>query len=169
MDWGILAGMIALPRSRSCFGCGMKNPLGLDLAPATDGSRVEIRFRFRPEYAGFRNTVHGGILSTALDEVMAWVCGVAAHQFAYCAELNVRFLRPVVPEEDVLGVGELVENRRGRLFSCRAELLQAGVRCAEATGKYLPVDRSVTEALKQDFEEDPTAFFATLKREGQGA
>ncbi|MDH3731120.1 MAG: hypothetical protein OES13_08365, partial [Acidimicrobiia bacterium] len=56
-----------------CFACGQANPIGLGL----DGFRVVddevvVDWTPRPEYRGFDATLHGGIVATALDEVLAW-------------------------------------------------------------------------------------------------
>jgi uncharacterized protein (TIGR00369 family) len=152
-------GMEALPRTRSCFVCGTENPLGLDLDVASDRRVVEARLRFRPEHAGLSDTVHGGLLSTVLDEMMAWACGVATRRLAYCAEMTVRFVRPVAPGIEVTGRGELVENRRGRLFMARAELRNpAGEILAEATGKFMPVPGELQRRVLADFAADPTEW-----------
>ena len=59
--------MQALPHTRSCFVCGEANPLGLNLRFETDGRIVHTKFRPRPEHAGFRGVVHGGLIATVLD------------------------------------------------------------------------------------------------------
>jgi len=73
------------------------------------------RFVPTPEHVGFKGTVHGGIISTVLDEVMVWACGVQTKRFAYSAELNFRFLEPMQPGEELVATGELTANRRNRL------------------------------------------------------
>jgi uncharacterized protein (TIGR00369 family) len=153
--------MRKLPRSKSCFVCGVANPAGLALQFHDDGTRVTARFRFRADHVGFAETVHGGLISTVLDEVMVWVCGVRTGQFAYCAELTVRFMQPVRPGEDVLVTAELVRNRRGRLFEARAELSDSAGRAhATATGKYLPIPATVVEGMLDDFVQDPRPVLA---------
>lgn len=144
--------MQRLPNTRSCFGCGLENPLGLQLGFHGDATAAETRFSVRPEFVGFRDTVHGGVIATALDEVMVWAIGVAAGKFVYCAELTVRYLRPTRPQTELIARGEVVENRRGKLFSARAELRDtAGQILAEATGKYLPVPDSVSAEVVAEF------------------
>src|SRR5512143_966533 len=118
--------MQSLPHTRSCFVCGEANPAGLKLRFETDGRIVQTRFQPRPEHVGFRQTVHGGLIATLLDEIMVWACAVQTRQFAYCAELSVRFLSPLRPGEPVLAVAELVADRRGRLFEAKAELRTNG-------------------------------------------
>ena len=152
--------MQQLPTTKSCFVCGSANPLGLKLQFETDGTVVRTRFVPRPEHAGFKRTVHGGIISTLLDEVMIWACGVQTRRFAYCAELTVRFVHPARPGETLLATGELVSNRRHRLFEAHAELRnQENLVLATAKGKYLPLkDQEMNEALA-DFDGDVGGLF----------
>jgi uncharacterized protein (TIGR00369 family) len=152
--------MKLLPHTRFCFVCGESNPDGLNLRFETDGRLVQTRFVPRPEHVGFRRTVHGGLTATLLDEIMVWACAVQTKRFAFCAELNVRFLNPVRPGEALVASGELVSNRRGRLFEAKAELRdQAGVVLATATGKYLPIKQAEAAEMFTDFVEDPGWVF----------
>jgi acyl-coenzyme A thioesterase PaaI-like protein len=154
------SGMLKLPHTKSCFVCGLHNPAGLRLDFETDGNIVQARFLPRPEHAGFRQTVHGGILMTVLDEVMVWAVGVRTRRFAYSAEIQVRFVQQARPGEELLAVGELIQNRRNRLFETRGELRnQAGQSVATATGKYLPVGEDALADLLDDFAESTENLF----------
>jgi len=144
--------MQELPHTRSCFVCGEANPLGLNLRFETDGRLVRTRFEPRPEHAGFRHTVHGGLIATVLDEAMVWACAVQTKQFGFCAELNVRFVHPLSPGQPVTVVAELGANRRGRLFEAKAEFRDAGERVlASATGKYIPLKEVHLSEMASDF------------------
>ena len=147
----LLALMRTLPHSRSCFVCGDSNPIGLKLRLETDGRIVQTRFVPGAELVGFKQTMHGGIVGTLLDEVMAWACAVQSKRFAYCAELTVRFLQPVRPGEELIVEGEIVNNRRGRTFEAKSELRDgSGNILATATGKYLPVKLGHTTDMATD-------------------
>jgi uncharacterized protein (TIGR00369 family) len=152
--------MKLLPHTRSCFVCGESNPAGLKLRFETDGRLVQTRFVPRAEHVGFRRTVHGGLTATLLDEIMVWACAVQTKRFAFCAELNVRFLNPVRPGEALVASGELVSNRRGKLFEAKAELRdKAGLVLATASGKYLPIKQAELADMMTDFVEDPGWVF----------
>jgi hypothetical protein len=57
------------PNSRMCFVCGIDNPIGLHLSFYTDDEgRCVARFRPKPEHQGYPGHLHGGIISTLLDE-----------------------------------------------------------------------------------------------------
>src|SRR6266478_2738881 len=147
----LLALMRTLPHSRSCFVCGDSNPIGLKLRLQTDGRIVQTHVVPGSEFVGFKQTMHGGIVGTLLDEVMAWACAVQTKRFAYCAELTVRFLHPVRPGEELTVTGEVVNDRRGRIFEAKSELRdRAGKVLASATGKYLPVKQADTTDMATD-------------------
>lgn len=150
--------MKPLPRSRSCFVCGAHNPLGFQLTLQTDGQKVFAEVTFRPEHVGFRDTIHGGLLATLLDEVMVWACGVGSGRFAYCAEMNVRYRRPVPPGVPVIAQAVLTENRKGRLLLASGSLRDPGgeIVYTEATGKYMAMDADGSSFMTGDFLENPS-------------
>lgn len=157
--------MQTLPGTKSCFICGRQNPHGLNLRFETDGIRVQTTFVPGPTHVGFRNTVHGGIIAALLDEVMVWACGVTTKRFAYCAEMTVRFAHPLPPGMAALAVGELVSNRRDKLFEARAELRDPrAILLASATGKYLPLKPSETNQIMEDFEGGIEAILGPISR-----
>ena len=143
--------MKKLPHTHSCFVCGDANAAGLKLRFETDGRRVYTHFTPRPEHIGFRNVVHGGILSALLDEIMVWACMVVTKRAAYCAELNVRFLKPVRPGDHLVTTAELITNRRDRIYETAGDLKnEAGDVVATATGKYMPAKKEETANLLAD-------------------
>jgi len=147
--------MQPLPHTRSCFVCGEANPIGLRLRFETDGKVVRAEFCPKVEHIGFKGTVHGGIIATLLDETMVWACAIQTKRFAYCAELKVRYVLPVRPDVPVIATAELVENRRGKIFTTQGELRdRANVLLATATAKYLPVPGELAVDLLTDFVGD---------------
>ena len=53
-----------------CFVCGQDNPDGLRIFFHVDRETRTLRANFTPpaKYQGFKNVLHGGIISTLLDE-----------------------------------------------------------------------------------------------------
>jgi acyl-coenzyme A thioesterase PaaI-like protein len=153
--------MKTLPHTRSCFVCGESNPLGLNLRFEADGRIVRARFVPRIEHAGFRGVVHGGIISTVLDEAMVWACAVASRRFAFCAELSVRFLQPARPLAELIIKAELSSDRRGKVFEAAATLEDgAGAILSSARGKYLPIKDADVAQMAEDFVGDAGAIFS---------
>lgn len=155
--------MLKLPHTRSCFVCGIHNPAGLRLDLETDGHGIRARFLPRPEHAGFVGVVHGGIIATVLDEVMAWACGVQARRFAFSAELTFRYMNPARVGGELVAFGEVVSNRRGRIFDTSSRIETAdGLVVATGTGRYLPLPAELGAALQEDFADGPAAAQAAL-------
>ena len=122
---------------------------------------VQTRFVPRAEHIGFKGVVHGGLMATVLDEIMVWACAVPTRRFAYCAELTVRYLQPAVPGAEIVVTGELVANRKDRIYEAKAIACSATqVTLAEATGKYLPIKAIDLSELAQDFVGDPSWLLA---------
>ena len=59
-------------RNHNCFGCSPINPSGLRMRFFTDGKAVYSRLQVPAHLCGWSNIVHGGVLTTILDEIMSW-------------------------------------------------------------------------------------------------
>jgi uncharacterized protein (TIGR00369 family) len=148
--------MKELPHSKSCFVCGSHNRLGLNLRFFTDGRIVEARFTPRAEHNGFIAVLHGGITATILDEVMVWACAVREKRFCFSAEMTIRYLCAIETGVEILARGEMLENKRDRIFFAKGELLNSsGTIVASATGKYMPIRALDPGILLADFEGTP--------------
>ena len=85
---------------------------------------------------------------------MVWACVVQTKQYAFCAEMNVRFLKPLKPGVDTLITGELAANRKGRIFEAKSALLDLdGNKFAKGTGKYLPIKDTDAQEMMRDLIE----------------
>ena len=57
----------------NCFGCSPTNPIGLHLEFWEDGEDVVTTWSPCVNYDGWVETLHGGIISTLIDELANWV------------------------------------------------------------------------------------------------
>jgi len=104
--------MLELRDDSMCFACGTRNPDGLHLEFAFEDGEVTTSIAFPKKYQGYRNVVHGGLISTVLDEAMVTLLNKMG-LLAVTAELKVRFLRPARVGETIRVTASLLE-RRGR-------------------------------------------------------
>ncbi len=137
--------LAAVRADHGCFGCGEKNPMGLRLKFTTTPDGVRAPFIPRVEHQGFEDVIHGGIISTVLDEAMAWATA-AAGIWAVTAEMRVRFREPLRVGQATT-VAAAIEFQRGRLVGATAALtLDADDSLiATATATFMRVS-SATEA-----------------------
>ena len=78
-----------------CFVCGELNPSGLHLVFSLHDGTVTTEFFPEKIHQGYKDIVHGGIISALLDEAMVKVA-LMQKMPAITAELNVRFKNPLV-------------------------------------------------------------------------
>lgn len=121
----------------SCFACGPDNERGLQLR-FEKNEAGEMIAEWIPEAftEGFDGIVHGGIVSTLLDEAMAKAV-VATEVEALTAELRVRFRRHVVSGSRVQIRG-WIDSRNRRVIKTEAALTGAdGAELAHAWASFL--------------------------------
>jgi uncharacterized protein (TIGR00369 family) len=148
--------MKELPHSKSCFVCGEENRFGLKLRFLSDGRIVEARFTPEAQHCGFVGVVHGGITATVLDEVMVWACAVREKKFCFSAEMTVRYLGPIAVGREVIAHGEMIENKRDRIFVAQGEIrTPEGSVLASSTAKYMPIRDLDPKLLLDDFRGTP--------------
>jgi len=122
----------------NCFVCGEKNPGGLKLNFEIDKASKTLKTTFTasPVYQGYDGIVHGGILSTLLDEAMAKLSYELGYQ-TVTASLEVRFLRPAPILQPLLVTGEIVEVSR-RLVKAKSRIAKEdGTTLAEGTSRLV--------------------------------
>ena len=136
------------PNSRMCFVCGIDNPIGLHLAFYTDDEgRCIARFRPRPEHQGYPGHLHGGIISTLLDEAMGRVL-TPLSVWAMTARLEVSFRKPVPLDQELTVSGELTRSRT-RAYEAQGQIcLSDGTLLVEATGVYVRIPDEALERTR---------------------
>lgn len=129
--------------SRMCFVCGMDNPIGLkaQFYNMEDGS-VMTPFRFKDEHQSFPQRVHGGLVSTMLDELglrAIWAKD-SEETLGVTMSMEVKLRKPVPYNEDLLGRG-MVQKDSSKFASIRAEIFDREKNLlAEAVLKYIKLD-----------------------------
>jgi len=106
----------------NCFVCGQNNPDGLRLTFEIDPENQTLKTTFvaNPTFQGWDGIVHGGIISTLLDEAMAKL----AYELGYdtvTVSLEIRFKKPAPILEPLLVYGEITEVSK-RLVKAKARI-----------------------------------------------
>jgi uncharacterized protein (TIGR00369 family) len=119
-----------------CVVCSQRHPLGLHTAyRAVSEHAVEARFSCGKSYEGYRNVLHGGIVSALLDGAMA-NCIFAKGLEAYTVDLRIRFRTPVEVGVDATIRGEWLK-QDGKLHLLQASIVQSGKVRASARAKFI--------------------------------
>ena len=135
---------MAIENNDNCFVCGMKNPFGFQVKPEIENGGASVRIECTPaeHLQGWANILHGGILSTLLDEAITYVGIGTFDQPAVTAQLEVRFRNPAPTCVKLHVYAERIKVSK-RLVEAKAEVtLSNGTLIATATGKVMPVSQN---------------------------
>lgn len=109
----------AIEAAPMCFACGADNPIGLRIRFTLHEGRVTANFTPNQNHVGYENTVHGGIVFSALDDVMANVLYLQNIK-AHTARCEIRYRKPLEVGQTVNLAG-WIESRRRRLVVLKGE------------------------------------------------
>ena len=137
-----------------CFACGRDNPIGMRLRIELGEGTARSEWVAGDDFVGWSDKLHGGIIATLLDEVMAWAPS-SFDSWAVTAEMTVRYRSPAAPGERLEAEGRVVERRR-RIYEVRGEIRGADGRLvAEGRGRYLGATPSEKAELKDRYGQAP--------------
>ncbi|HPB81869.1 MAG TPA: PaaI family thioesterase [Spirochaetota bacterium] len=123
--------------NHNCFGCSPKNSVGLRMEFFSDDKEVVSHVTVPAHMCGWDTMVHGGIISTIMDEIMSWTTIYLMKSFILTKSMNVDFLKPVYIETPLKVIGNVVEKINDREALTRGELYNdQGVLCARSTGTF---------------------------------
>jgi uncharacterized protein (TIGR00369 family) len=134
----------------NCFACGGQNAIGMRLAIELGEGTARTSWVAGADFVGWEDKIHGGILATLLDEVMAWAPS-SYDSWAVTAEMNIRYRAPANPGER-LTAEATVTSRRRRIYHVRGTVRgDDGRLIAEAQGRFLGASPSEKRDLKERY------------------
>jgi acyl-coenzyme A thioesterase PaaI-like protein len=126
-----------------CFVCGKDNPKGfkIQVRYLEDEMAAETELALPREFQGWADVIHGGILATMLDELMAH----AVWHFAgpgLTLSMEVRFHQPLKPDEPILVRGVLhTQTGSRRLAAGEIIRIDDNTRIASGKSRFLLLDK----------------------------
>lgn len=125
-----------------CFGCGPSNEHGLKMQFYSDGTSVFSWFTVPEHYCGWKNLVHGGVISTLLDEIMGRAMFYLLRNLGMTRKISIDFLKPVVIGTEIKVQGRILEVKNTREAMIEGILSNVnGEVCAKAEGYYILFSR----------------------------
>lgn len=106
---------IELPNiDKDCFGCGAENPHGLQMKFVTNGEKVKSSVTIPAHLRGWHHIVHGGVISTIADEIMAWAAIHLLKRFILTKTMTTKFFKPVFIGSKLIAYGSIKERTDDR-------------------------------------------------------
>jgi uncharacterized protein (TIGR00369 family) len=143
------------PNSDYCFVCGRKNARGLYMAFYDDGkNEVFSEYTVGEEYQGYPGIVHGGVVASMLDEVVARVAMIGdPHHFMLSVKLEVKYRHAVPTSTPLKVVGRIVKLRR---------------RLGRAVGQIMLPDGQVAAEAEMTLADVPAEYISGATLEALG-
>lgn len=106
--------LLPVRENQLCFGCSPLNPSGLHMRFHTDGQALFSWLKVPGHLIGWENMVHGGVITTILDEIMGWSAIYLLKRMTLTKSISIDFLKPVYSESPLRAEGRLVEVKSER-------------------------------------------------------
>ena len=143
--------MELIRRYSNCFVCGNKNECGLKVDFFYDKGVSRAEYVAEEKFQGYKDILHGGIISTLLDEVMIKAV-IAKGILVVTTEIEVKFMKPVKIGEKLLLEGKVTGEQKkifiaeGTVSNSTGEIVAAG------KGRFFKVTKEMKENLEQSLE-----------------
>ena len=120
-----------------CFGCAPRSEQGLRMEFYEDGDRIVSRWKPRPEFQGWVDTLHGGIQATLADEISSWVVFRKFQTSGVTSRMEVRYLKPIHTSEDHITLQATVVRQRRNIVDIEVKIFNSQDQlCTEALCIY---------------------------------
>jgi acyl-coenzyme A thioesterase PaaI-like protein len=130
----------------NCFGCAPKNPIGLRLEFEPMGAGYTTRMKIGANYESFPGVVHGGIVASVLDEVLAQAVYRSGRISAFTSGLRIRYGRPMEIDTEHVAYAEVTRSDDTSVRAAGRIELPGGDLVAAADGTFFLL---TDELLKQ--------------------
>ena len=134
--------------THNCFGCSPANPSGLQMKFYTRDSSVFSRLTVPEHLCGWDRLVHGGVISTILDEIMSWTGIYMLKQITMTKSMTVDFIKPVYINSELKAEGKVL-GKTGRHEALLEGSLynEKGTLCARSQGNFVIFSPAVAKRL----------------------
>lgn len=136
----------------NCFGCSPDNQYGIHMEFYEDGDDVISFWKPESHFQGWINTMHGGILSTIIDETAGWVVFRKLQTSGVTTHLEVNYKKPVMTTEPQITVRARIKEQRRNLVTISVTIENSkGETCTEGSATYYTFDKQ--KAAEMGFTE----------------
>ncbi len=129
--------MLPLSERGRGFASGAANPHGLKMKLYSNGESLYSPLSVPDYMSGWNRVVHGGIVSTILDEIMGWGAIYLLQKIVFTKNINVEFIKPLFVGEPLEVRSRVAERVNEGEALMAAELFNdSGEKCATASGTF---------------------------------
>lgn len=139
---------IPISDDSNCFACGSNNSCGLQMQFYSDDQSVKSWIKVPDHLCGWDNLIHGGVISTILDETMSWSAIYLLKKIILTKSMTVDFMKPIYEGTKLKAEGKVSKRISEREASMEGFIYNdAGVLCAKSRGTYVLFEAKVAKKL----------------------
>lgn len=131
-----------------CFACGKENPFGLHMEFMSNGRTVTSEVTIPSHMCGWGDLVHGGIISTLLDETMSWSAIHLLKRLILTRTMEIEFILPVPPNTLLKTEGRIEQRIKNTEAVVTAALYNKDEVCARSTGRFALLSSKLMRRMK---------------------
>ncbi len=125
----------------NCFGCAPGNPIGLHIDFYEDADEVVGIWHPGPNYQGWIDTLHGGIIATLVDETGAWLITRKLQTTAMTVRLNIQYKHPIMTTDQCVTVRTSIAQQMRNFVTVNVDVLDSKDKlCAHGEATYCTFD-----------------------------
>ncbi len=151
---------IQKPQGHCCFACGTANPIGLNLQFYRLGDAVCSDITLGKNYEGWENVVHGGIVSTLLDEVMSWTIMYFKKNFLVTRKIEVKYIKPVLIGTPLVVKGEVMDDSKPPRIKARADIRDdENNLLVRSIGEFVELPKEKLSSVPEELKDEMLMLF----------
>jgi uncharacterized protein (TIGR00369 family) len=134
-----------------CFVCGDKNDVGLKIDFYYEQGKAKAEYEPNQNFEGYKEILHGGIISTLLDEVMIKAI-LAEGQMTVTSQIDVKFKIPALIGDKIFLEGWIKDDKKRFIIAEGRALKENGKIIAVSSGKYFKVKGQMKKQLERSLD-----------------
>lgn len=143
--------MKLIKRYSNCFVCGDKNQCGLKVDFFDEQGVTKAEYHASSAFEGYKDVLHGGIISALLDEVMIKAV-LARDILAVTGSIEVKFKQPVKIGEKLTLEGKILEDK-GKIITTEGKAFKEDKSVAAlGYARYVKADNRMKLLLQESLE-----------------
>jgi uncharacterized protein (TIGR00369 family) len=143
--------MRLIQRYSHCFVCGDKNDIGLKVDFFDDQGKAKAEFIPTGKLEGYKDILHGGILTALLDEVMIKSI-IARGILTVTSQIEIEFKKPAKIGEKLFLEGKINKDKGKIILAEGRAFRENGDIVALAKGEYFKVKDEMKELLGRSLD-----------------
>lgn len=153
-------------QGHGCFACGTENPIGLNLRFYKKGDTVCTEITLDKVYEGWEGIVHGGIVSTLLDEVMSWTILYLKRVFIVTRNMTVKYIRPIMIGTPLLVTGQMTNTHKFPRIGAEAEIRdKEGGLLVKSNGEFVALSEDKFSSIPESYKKEMTLLFEKFEKQ----